>query len=94
MKEECIACGYSYFTDMCTKKRNRQRGKKMKGKEYPKPTLAQSIASWHIVNDLVELGYPHNFQRESPHIRNYMYKISEIIESAYLVKEGAERKEE
>lgn len=66
----------------------------MKGKEYPKPTVAQSITSWHIVNDLIDLGYLHDFQYESPHIRNYMYKISEIIDQAFEVKKEAERKEE
>ena len=66
----------------------------MENKEYPKPTLAQSIASWHVVCDLVELGYPHNFQDEMPHIRSYMYKVSEIIENAYAIKAGDERKEE
>ena len=66
----------------------------MKGKEYPKPTLAQSIASWNILNDLIDLGYPHNFQGELPHIRDYMYQITEIIDNAYEVKKGYERKEE
>lgn len=66
----------------------------MKGKEYPKPTLAQSIASWHIVCDICELGYPHDFQREMPHIRDYMYKVSDIVGNAMAIKEGIERKEE
>lgn len=66
----------------------------MTGKEYPKPTLAQSIASWHIVCDLCELGYPHNFQGEMPHIRSYMYDVSDIVKNAYAVKEGVEREEE
>lgn len=66
----------------------------MKHKEYPKPTLAQSIASWHILNDLIDLGYPHNFQGEMPHIRNYMEKITEIIDNAKEVKKGVERYED
>jgi len=59
-------------------------------KKYPLPTLAQSIAAWHIVCDLVELGYPHNFQREMPHIRNYMYKVSDLVDRAMAVKKGIE----
>lgn len=55
-------------------------------KEYPKPTVQQAIDSWRLVCELVELGYPHNFQREEPYIRNYMYAVSDLVEVAYKIK--------
>lgn len=35
------------------------------------------------VEAVVEVGYPHNFQREAPHIRSYCYDITKAIEKCY-----------
>lgn len=55
--------------------------------KYGKPTLEQSIASWVVLNKLLEVGYPHNFQRERSDIMDYMFDISEVIRLAFDVKE-------
>lgn len=56
-------------------------------KKYGKPTIEQSLASWVVLNKLIEVGYPHNFQGERSDIRNYMYDISDIVRLAFDVKE-------
>ena len=61
-------------------------------KEYPKPTIQQSVDSWHIVLDLIELGYPHNFQREAPWVAQYCRDISRIIDKAFEVRDEREGK--
>lgn len=58
---------------------------------YPKPTIQQSINSWHLVLDLIELGFPHNFQHEPSWIVDYMKKITKIINRAYKVREDADK---
>ena len=60
---------------------------KRKGKTYPRPTLQQSIDAWCVLNDLIELGFPHNFQHEAPHIKSYMYEVAYIVEDAIRIKE-------
>ena len=55
-------------------------------KAYPKPTLQQSIDSWHLVLDLVELGYPHNWQHERCDIVAYMRDVSRVVKQAYKIK--------
>lgn len=32
---------------------------------------------------VVKVGYPHNFQREAPHIREYCYDITEAIKKCF-----------
>lgn len=51
-----------------------------------KPTLAQSIQAWALLNELLELGYPHNFQHEKPHISNYLFDLSALIDKALKIK--------
>ena len=53
-----------------------------------KPTVMQSINSWDLVNELIELGYPHNFQHERTDIADYMFKVSGIIDKAFEIKAG------
>lgn len=36
-----------------------------------------------IVFSLLDIGYPHNFQKEEPWIRDYCYKITGVIKMAY-----------
>ena len=63
-------------------------------KEYPKPTLAQSIASWHIVCDLVDMGVPHNFQAERSDLRDYMYAATKMVRRALSVVEAGGTKDD
>ena len=60
------------------------------GKTYPLPTLNQSLEAWCLLNDLIKVGYPHNFQREAPHIKNYMYAISDLVKDAIHIRDGKE----
>ena len=53
-----------------------------------KPTVTQSINSWDLVNELIEIGYPHNFQHERTDIADYMFKVSGIIDKAFEIKAG------
>lgn len=50
-----------------------------------KPTVEQSVLSWYLVNELISLGYPHNFQAERSDIRNYMYDVSSLIDKARII---------
>lgn len=51
-----------------------------------KPTLQQSLDAWALLNELLELGYPHNFQHEKPHISNYLFDLSALIDKALKIK--------
>ena len=51
-----------------------------------KPTVQQSLDAWALLNELIKLGYPHNFQHEAPHISGYLYDISALIDKAYKIK--------
>lgn len=35
-----------------------------------------------IIDALLKVGYPHNFQRESPWIVNYMWSITDVVKKA------------
>lgn len=61
-------------------------GHKLK-KPKEKPTVAQSLAAWWLLNELLEIGYPHNFQGERPDIKSYMYDASSLIDKALKIKE-------
>lgn len=50
-----------------------------------KPTVMQSIYAWYVLNELVELGYLHNFQHERDDIVDYIYEVSAIIDKARKV---------
>jgi hypothetical protein len=41
-----------------------------------------------IINELLGLGYPHNFQHEAPWVVDYLYSLTEIIKKAFKAKEG------
>lgn len=41
-----------------------------------------------LINELLDLGYPHNFQHEAPWVVDYLYALTEIIKKAFKVKEG------
>ena len=59
-------------------------------KQYPKPTLRQSLEAWCLLNDLIHLGYPHDFQKELPHIRSYMWKVTDLVRDAIHIRDGRE----
>jgi len=65
-------------------------GKELKNPEH-RPTIQQSIDSWALVNELVELGYCHNFQHERSDIRNYIYDVSALIDKAQEIKKPKEQ---
>lgn len=44
-----------------------------------------------VVDALIDVGYPHNFQREVPWIRDYCYKITGVVKMACDVMEGKEK---
>lgn len=52
---------------------------------YPKPTVSQSIKAWRLILDLIDIGYPHNFQAERSDLRDFCYDISAIIKRAYAI---------
>lgn len=66
--------------------------KKLKIPEQ-KPTLQQSLDAWALLNELIELGYPHNFQHEAPHISNYLFDLSALIDKAFKIKKGMNNSE-
>lgn len=41
-----------------------------------------------LINELLELGYPHNFQHEAPWVVDYLYSLTEIIKKAFKAQEG------
>lgn len=56
-----------------------------------KPTLLQSIYAWALLNELADLGYPHNFQAERSDLADYGYNISAIIDKAHKIRDLEER---
>ena len=54
--------------------------------------LIQELEAYKdIVFSLLDVGYPHNFQREKPWIRDYCYKITGVVKMAYDAVEGTTR---
>ena len=51
------------------------------------PTLLQGMYAWALLNELLELGYPHNFQAERSDIADYGYSISAIIDKAFRIRD-------
>ncbi len=45
-------------------------------------------AQSEVIDDLIKVGYPHNFQREEPWIVNYMYAITNVIKKAVNLNNG------
>jgi len=41
-----------------------------------------------IIDALLKVGYPHNFQRESPWIVNYMRLITDVVKKAVHLRNG------
>lgn len=50
-------------------------------------TLAMLKEQDELINELLDLGYPHNFQHEAPWVVDYLYKLTEIIKKAFKAKE-------
>lgn len=56
-----------------------------------KDTLEVLKAQGEVMDALLKVGYPHNFQREEPWIRNYMYAITDVVKKAiHLNKEDGQ----
>jgi hypothetical protein len=55
-----------------------------------KPTFDQALDSWALVNELLKLGYPHNFQYEEPHISNYLFDLSALIDKTLKIKRSGD----
>ena len=55
------------------------------------PTLLQGMYAWALINELLELGYPHNFQHERADLADYGYNISAIIDKARMIRDLGER---
>jgi len=47
-----------------------------------KDAIALLKAQNEVIEDLLKVGYPHNFQREEPWIVDYMYAITNVIKKA------------
>ena len=56
-----------------------------------KPTLQQSLDSWALLNELIELGYVHNFQNGDRWVVNYLYDLSALIDKAFKIKREVEQ---
>ena len=69
----------------------KDRYKKPLKKAKQRPTLMQSVYAWALLNELLELGYPHNFQAERSDIADYGYNISAIIDKAHKIRDLEER---
>ena len=63
------------------------------GKQYPNPTYKQSLEAWCLLNDLIKLGYPHDFLRGLPHIRSYMWKVTDLVRDAIHIRNGMENED-
>lgn len=55
-----------------------------------KPTLQQSLDSWALLNELIELGYVHNFQNGDRWVVDYLYDLSALIDKALKIKRESE----
>lgn len=55
------------------------------------PTLLQGMYAWALLNELLELGYPHNFQRERADLVDLGYNVSSLIDKARLIRDLGER---
>lgn len=47
-----------------------------------------------IIDALLKVGYPHNFQREPPWIVNYMYSITDVVRKAINLRNAEEVKQD
>ena len=45
--------------------------------------LGNAVKLREAVKAVVDVGYPHNFQIEAPHIRGYCYEITEAIKKCF-----------
>lgn len=55
-------------------------------KAETKPTVMQAVNSWDLLNELIRLGYPQNFQQERPDLVKYLNRLSGLIDMAYQIK--------
>lgn len=83
----CKACGQEHeqLAEWLTELKQRREAE-ITAPPKQKPSVQQSLDAWALLNELIKLGYPHNFQHEAPHISGYLYDISALIDKAYEIK--------
>ncbi len=54
--------------------------------EVIEETISLLKKQQEIIDALLKVGYPHNFQREEPWIVNYMYAITAVVKKAVRLK--------
>ena len=57
------------------------------GDKLKKDALELLKAQEEIIQELINVGVPHNFQREQPWLVTYMYKITAIVQKAFKLKD-------
>lgn len=55
----------------------------MSDEKQEKDQPGNAAAMRDALEAVVAVGYPHNFQREAPHIREYCYDITEAIKKCF-----------
>ena len=55
------------------------------------PTLLQGMYAWALLNELADLDYPHNFQRERADLVDLGYNVSSLIDKARMIRDLGER---
>jgi hypothetical protein len=50
--------------------------------------LSMLKAQGEVIDALLKVGYPHNFQMEEPWIVNYMYAITDVMKKAVNLRNG------
>ncbi len=54
--------------------------------EVIEETISLLKKQQEIIDALLKVGYPHNFQREEPWIVNYMYAITAVVKKAVRLR--------
>ena len=53
--------------------------------------VGNAAAMREALEAVVKVGYPHNFQKESPHIRGYCYEITTAIKKCFAALSSPQR---
>lgn len=72
MPVERVDADFRYFADRLDAAIKRER-----------EAVGNAAAIRSALEAVVKVGYPHNFQREAPHIRGYCYEITTAIEKCF-----------
>ena len=77
----CRTCPYDFEKDSCVS-------------DMAEDALELIKEQSAIIDALVKVGYPHNFQREAPWIVNYMLNITDVVRKAINLRNAEEAKQE